>query len=294
MLARSALMGLTVLGASLIAHPAWSQDETEGGESQDVSESGSQADSEAEEASDEDTAGSRKSEGGGSDEEALVADIERGGSQVEVEGQTYLFVGARYRFILVPQFIMGMFADGGTTVGVHSGGAEFVVRRNNFEYDFALWLAGYSMDPTPFKAKTDAEDAWELVESRMKVLYLTADFLWSQVLSPEFAINYGMGAGFGLVFGPLYRNQAYRTPDGSYAPCIDQLNPSPFYCGQDNDHYNNYEEPAWTKGSKPVVFPWLALQTGVRYKPHRNFVARFDAGFGLSGFFFGVGADYGL
>ncbi|HLV66534.1 MAG TPA: hypothetical protein VKY73_12015 [Polyangiaceae bacterium] len=295
MLARSAVMGLVVLGASFIAHPAWSQEETETGSgSEEVSEEEPESDPEADPASDGDTASAEETEGGAGDEDALVADIERGASPVEVSGQTYLFVGARYRFILVPQFIMGMFADGGTTVGVHSGGAEFIVRRNDFEYNFALWLAGYSMDPTPFKAKSDGEDAWELVESRMKVLYLTADFLWSQNLSPELAINYGMGAGFGLVFGPLYRNQAYRAADGSYQPCIGQLNPNPFYCGQDNDHYNNYEEPSWTKGSKPVVFPWLALQTGVRYKPHRNFVARFDAGFGLSGFFFGVGADYGL
>src|SRR5690606_41865676 len=67
-----------------------------------------------------DTASAEETEGGAGDEDALVADIERGASPVEVSGQTYLFVGARYRFILVPQFIMGMFADGGTTVGVHS------------------------------------------------------------------------------------------------------------------------------------------------------------------------------
>jgi hypothetical protein len=42
------------------------------------------------------------------------------------------------------------------------------------------------------------------------------------------------------------------------------------------------------------VFPWLALQTGIRYKPHRNFAARLDLGVGTSGFFFGLGADYGL
>ena len=47
-------------------------------------------------------------------------------------------------------------------------------------------------------------------------------------------------------------------------------------------------------GSKPMIFPWLVLQTGLRYKPHRNFVARLDAGFGTSGFFLGLGADYGL
>ena len=38
----------------------------------------------------------------------------------------------------------------------------------------------------------------------------------------------------------------------------------------------------------------LALQTGLRYKPHKKFVGRLDLGLGLSGFFLGVGADYGI
>ena len=66
-------------------------------------------------------------------------------------------------------------------------------------------------------------------------------------------------------------------------------------CDNDNDHYGGYTEPSWADGgSKPIVFPWLTLQTGFRYKPSRNFVGRLDLGFGTSGFFFGVGADYGL
>jgi hypothetical protein len=42
------------------------------------------------------------------------------------------------------------------------------------------------------------------------------------------------------------------------------------------------------------VFPWLALQTGLRFKPSHDFVARLDVGIGFGQFFFGVGADYGL
>ena len=43
-----------------------------------------------------------------------------------------------------------------------------------------------------------------------------------------------------------------------------------------------------------VVMPWLAIQAGLRFKPHRNFAARFDVGIGLGQVFFGLGADYGL
>ena len=51
-------------------------------------------------------------------------------------------------------------------------------------------------------------------------------------------------------------------------------------------------EPSWANGgSRPIVFPWLAVQTGLRYKPHRNVVFRLDLGVGTSAFFFGLGAE---
>ena len=231
----------------------------------------------------------------------MVADAEAGGSAVELPGQTYYGLGLRYRAIIVPKFMMNLFGDGGRTVLAHGIGPEFTVRKNAFEYDFSAWFASYAMDPTPFKASSDDRNAWEIVQSQIKILYLTADFVWSQDFTPEFAFNYGLGAGFGFVWGDLKRTQAYPgagandSTGAGYKPCISQLSPDATFCGDDNNHYAGYSEPNWANGgSKPVIFPWLALQTGVRYKPHRNFIARFDAGFGTSGFFLGLGADYGL
>jgi len=237
-----------------------------------------------------------------SKDSALVADAEAGGSPVELPGQTYYGVGLRYRAIIVPKFMMNLFGDGGRTVVAHGIGPEFTVRKNAFEYEFAAMFTSYAMDPTPFKAASDGADAWEIVQSKIKVLYLTADFVWSQDFTPEFALNYGFGAGVGLVWGDLRRNQAYKGPGGNdstgdgFLACSGPGDPrGPSYCNNDNDHYGNYTEPSWANGgSKPVIFPWLALQTGVRWKPHRNFIGRFDAGFGTSGFFLGIGADYGL
>jgi hypothetical protein len=231
----------------------------------------------------------------------LIADAEAGGSPVENPGQAYRFVGLRYRGLIVPKFMMNLFGDGGATVYVHSFGPEFAIRKDAFEYNFGLWYASYAMSPTAFKASTDTAQAWEIVESEIKAIYLTADFLWSHDFTPEFAFNYGLGAGFGIIFGDLFRTQAYRGPGGNdntgegFLPCSAQGLPDPNYCGSDNDHYAGYKEPSWADGgSKPIVFPWLVLQTGLRYKPHRNFVSRLDAGFGTSGFFVGIGADYGI
>ena len=230
-----------------------------------------------------------------------AGDVPAGDSPVELPGQTYRFVGLRYRGIIIPKFMMNLFGDGGDTVYVHSVGPEFAIRKDGFEYVFSLWWAGYKMDETPFKASDDPASAWEVVKSDLNVIFLTADFLWSQELGPQFAVNYGMGAGFGLVFGDLFRTQAY-PPGGnpnedpySWKKCSAQNTPDPNFCNTDNDHYNGYTEPSWANGgSKPIIFPWLALQTGLRYKPAKSFVARLDAGFGTSGFFVGLGADYGL
>jgi hypothetical protein len=231
------------------------------------------------------------------------ADTAGGDSAAELPGQTYRFVGARYRGIIVPKFMINLFGDGGRTVYVHSFGPEFAIRKDGFEYVFALWWAGYYMDDTPFKSSSDPNTAWEIVKSNLNVIYLTSDFLWSQELGPQFAVNYGMGAGFGIVFGSLERTQAYPTNGQlsqdpyQWQKCSAPGNPagSGGACGNDNDHYNGYTEPSWADGgSKPVIFPWLALQTGLRYKPAKQFVARLDAGFGISGFFIGLGADYGL
>jgi hypothetical protein len=237
----------------------------------------------------------------------LVADAEQGGSPVELPGKTYLFVGARYRAIIVPKFMINLFGDGGKTVLVHGFGPEFSIRKNAFEYNLSIWYAGYGMSDTPFKAKDDGAKAWELVNSELKSVFLTADFLWSQDFSPEFALNYGLAGGFGIIFGDLYRVQARpgsesandNTGEG-FVRCSGAGDPKDTFhmggfCDDSNTHYANYPEKSWTDGgSKPILFPWFVLQTGLRYKPHRNFAARFDAGFGTSGFFLGLGLDYGL
>jgi len=215
----------------------------------------------------------------------------------EQKDKTYLFLGARYRGIIVPKFLMSAFgADGGANVYVNGFGPEVGVRRDNFEYSLSAWWAGYSLKETPFKASTDPVQAWEKVESDINMIFLTSDFMWTSPVSPEFGINYGIGGGIGLPFGPLYRREIYPGPGSNpndpstWTVCKSAGEGGGGYCEE-----GPKEEPNWFNGgSKPIVFPWLTAQIGFRVKPHRNFVARFDAGFGTSGFFLGLGADYGL
>jgi hypothetical protein len=227
-------------------------------------------------------------------------------SPFEKKDTTYRFVGARFRYVVIPKFYMGLFGDGGTTVGVPAFGPEFTIRKNHFEYVFSAMYAGYAMDATPFKAKSDGNAAWEIVDTNLKALYLMSDFLWSSEMSPKFAINYGAGFGLGVVLGgDIHRQQARSTGNAddpaSYVACAPNAagtgpaSPSNF-CGTDNNHYGSYSEPSWAdSGSKPIIFPWLSVQTGFRWKPVRQFAARFDIGWNLlNGPFVGLAANYGL
>ena len=85
-----------------------------------------------------------------------------------------------------------------------------------------------------------------------------------------------------------------------YNPCQSQTDaPS---C-QTNAHQNAtiakvgyYVEKNWLNGgSVPVIFPHIAIpQLGLRYKPIKEIEARASLGFSLTGFWFGLSADYGL
>ncbi|WP_437327181.1 hypothetical protein [Sorangium sp. So ce381] len=222
----------------------------------------------------------------------------------EREGKTYRFAGLRFRNLIVPKAMINLFADGGASVNVFTFGPELATRRDGLEIDLAISYADYSMDPFLFKGKNDGNDAWEMVSSDMKLVYFTTDLLYEIPLDKEkgrFSLLIGGGVGLGVVFGNLYRAQAYPNnpsrldPDdvGSWSKCA---GPTGGFCDGSNDHFGNYDEPSWINGgSKPSVFPWISFpQLSFRYKPIKQLQTRLDAGFSITGLFFGLSAGYGL
>jgi hypothetical protein len=280
-------------------------DEESGDKNKDADKEESSAEGEEKKEGEEgasETDGEKKDEAAAASSDSAPSDS--GGdadkSPVEDKGKTYYFAGVRARALVVPSFIIEAFGDGGNTVMGPQIGPEFSIRKDGFEYAFAITYSAYPMDRTPFKAPTDPDQAMELVESRIKVLYFTADFLWGHQFSPVVSLLYGGSVGLGFVWGPLYRSQAYRDNTGAWQMCRGPGNPAGGFCDNDPEHGNKqhfgmYQEPSWSGGGdKPLIMPWLALQTGLRIKPHRRFVGRLDFGIGLGQIFFGVGADYGL
>lgn len=306
---RFGLLTGSVMALSLLALPAHAQDETKKGDddtaaSKSKKKGGDESSSESG-AAEEPTTGETVDNGvGAASTGNASADAQRiadatDTTTTEKPGRTYYFVGWRYRGIFVPKFMEVLFgADsaGGANVYVNSTGPEFGIRKDNFEYNLSLWWAGYYMSPTPFKGKNDGPTAWEKVESDINMIAFTADLLWTIPFSPEVGFNYGLGFGVGFPFGPLKRTELYPGPGSvqsdpsTWSNCTGAGQPDAAYCEK-----GPHDEPNWFDGgSKPIIFPWLAFDLGFRFKPHRNFAARIDAGFGTSGFLIGVGADYGL
>lgn len=267
----------------------------------------------------EDLSGMDEGGGDAAAEPAEGAPVEEGAAAPEAfeasgerkpDGSTQLLMGVRYRALITPKFLINMFGvDGGRTVLLHGVGPEiggyFGKTADGFMVLFSPWYVGYGLDETPFKSKSDNDQAWEIIESRMKVWYLSVDAMWDHKLIDRLSANVGIGAGLGLVTGKLYRNEAYATPDGAdpdvsadkdwpdLNACEGELDPAsglnPDQVAAECPSDGNYGS-----ADRWPVYPWLNFQLGLRYQPVDEFVGRLDLGLGSSGFWIGLGADYSL
>ncbi len=219
----------------------------------------------------------------------------------EVERTTGTYVGPRFRWMIVPQFVQNVFADGGTSFGAPMIGAEVALRHKTFEYVFALSYASYVYQ-APFKSKSDGDLAWEYVDANLKTLWATTDFFWAAPLAGErVEFLYGLGLGMGVMFGRLGREQAKPDGAGGIVACTaDASGSGPAagepknYCDHSNSRYGGYEEPSWfSGGQRPVFLPWLAVQTGLRFQIAPRVVTRLDLGWSLYGPVFGLSGAFG-
>ena len=221
------------------------------------------------------------------------------------------YLGARFRDFVIPGFLFSMFADGGPgAVNVFSGGPEFTLRSGHLEVIFSVTVpyADFSMNEFLFKSSDDPKEAYEIVSSSLKLISATVDLLGRIPLEKKGTVALLLGGGVGIsgVLGDIRRNQAKpknqsadADPDqpDQWSKCeapgdADGVVEGVQYCGNDNDHYGGYREPGWTNGgSKPVIFPYLALpHIGLEVLPIEQFLIRLDTGFSVTGFFFGLGA----
>jgi hypothetical protein len=230
----------------------------------------------------------------------------------------YYFIGLRYRGTVIPQFFENIFVDDGRTVYSNSIGVELDMRKQGQSMIPWITYADYSMGDTLFhqKGQSFITPNYSDVSSGLKALYLGVDELWSVPIdeSHHWDFEFGFGVGIGFVFGNLYNDWVYASPQQGmglqaatglwYSKCNVGNVGAAFYGCNLNDHtgspatakVGNYVEPNWFNGgSVPVIFPHIAFpQLGIRYKPIKQLETRFSLGFSLTGLWFGLSADYGL
>jgi len=242
----------------------------------------------------------------------------------------YYFIGLRYRGTIIPQFVENLFVDDGATVYSNSIGIEMDIRHGGSSLIPWIQYTDYNTGDILFlqKGQPDIAANRSIVNSSLKAIYLGVDELWSvPLVATKLDFEIGFGVGIGGVFGTLSNNWVYidnsvtngqhngelRSSNGNYyskctstaAPIADQSansdgcnpgnhsspNPAKVFS---NGHY--YIEPNWFNGgSVPVIFPSISVPAlGLRYKPIKQLEMRLDAGFGLTGFWWGLSVDYGL
>jgi hypothetical protein len=229
----------------------------------------------------------------------------------ELEDQSYWFLGFRFRDFIIPKFMINLFVEGGATVNAIEFGPELTYRRGPLELDMHLGYADYSMDNFMFKEKDDPDRAYEKASSDMKLLVASIDIMANIPIDKEGRFQFLIGGDVGVagVLGELKRAQAFpkrgtsASPDrpedwgectGASTRYLDESG-SP-YCDASNDHYKGYSEPSLANGGgKPFIVPYLSLpHVALRAKPLPDTQLRLDAGFSITGFFFGLGAGYRL
>lgn len=230
----------------------------------------------------------------------------------EKPGKSYFFLGLRYRGDVLPAFMLNLFVNQGKSIYTNMIGAEFEVRRDGFSLIPALTYHELGSGDLLFKQKgtPDIPGNYSLVNSGLKLVYAQVDLLWSTKLHKNVEFEYGAGFGIGAVFGDL-ENSWVKNGSGPGSLVADNgrrfvrcetVEPAGTGCNA-ADHQNSdvnkvggYKEKSWFNGgSKPAVFPWIAVpQIGLRFKPIKNFVGRLGVGFSLTGFWFGLSGQYGL
>jgi hypothetical protein len=251
---------------------------------------------------------------------------------LEAPSKTYRFIGLRYRGTIIPSFLEHLFVNDGGTVYSNTFGAEMDFRKDGKSTIVWLQYTEYGFGNTLFfqKGQPDEANNYSIVNSSLKGIYAGLDELWSTPVANHVDFEYGFGLGLGVIFGNLYNDWVFGadptvtagTPgaiQGSngqyYAPCnstndgpllkqgtgANQVT-LPYSSCSPQAHSNasvakvaNYVEPNWFNGGAvPVIFPHVAGQLGFRYKPIKQMEARFSLGISLTGFWFGISADYGL
>jgi hypothetical protein len=228
-------------------------------------------------------------EGGGeSSMPAVAPTVEE--SPRGVHKQKTIGVGARFRVVSVPKWLLNLFLDhstGMTSVGV---GGEFILhRRTDFDVVFGLEYENISPANGLYQEKGDDPNVPgqypDFTEfDSFAFLSVDASFVWHTKLSKIVDLRYGAGIGLGLVLGDIYSTDTDcgRGPKAGHVTLsdLDSASTCPIIPGATRE-----------KKDVPPVVPVVNLLVGTRIKATDNIVINVELGF-RNMFFAGLGVEY--
>ncbi len=220
-----------------------------------------------------------------------------------------IWVGMRFRGVILPKFVQRLFVDGGRELVGPGFGGFVSIPVGSVDVIPSLSYVDYGLGDTPFKGKNAPDTEWEIDSSTLKALLLEVDLAWSIPLDDEKKWNVRLGGGVGLGWafaGDLFRTQAFpknlKPGDPyTYEKCKGPNDPlgSFRYCNtldKDAKFYNGYKDADWFHGGlRPTIYPWITLpEVGISWRFVPHFAAEASFGLAITGFVFGAGVKYAL
>jgi hypothetical protein len=270
----------------------WGDDEAEGQDSSDSSETGDEGDGEPE-------AGGEDAE---EEAEAAGEDAKDPDAEAASTGDRSWYFGAFGRYVFVPSFMLELFLEQAPTLGNGAVGVMADYRTDGGPtLQIGLGYTGYGFSG-PMQAKGDPETDTEWIESDLALIHLTGSVLWSTDISEKFAFEYGVGLDLGILIGDLVRSEAFKSgadfekcprpvlpPDPAAAFCEPPTNLPAGTDAYDAEgaHYNVVEERVPPIGGG-FMLPHLAL----RYQPVPEVALKLEAAYGIVQLWLGLSVAY--
>ncbi len=232
---------------------------------------------------------------------------------------SYLFVGAAWRYVFLPQKVLELFLDAAPGLGTPgSFFGEFGWRKDGFQVTAQVgWMNWHFKGPFQLNGDPVVDTEW--LNAKFNFLQATATVTWSTAFADWFSLEYGIEAGFAILFGDMIRSEAYHR-NGKWAPCptfaasplwpqgLDRGDAAT-YCDppiggapvsnandEDGAHYNVKAAKGIANKGIPHALPVIGPRISLRFKPIHQVVLRVDVPLPLFpyGFVGGVAAQFGF
>jgi hypothetical protein len=227
--------------------------------------------------------------------EIAAPEEEEGTGWEEPRDMRFWMVGARWRMLMVPRWLLDAFFDFpheemvDNVIINQAAGLEFTTLENNFAITGALWWAGFSSHGAFIANESGETDDPEFIESDMQFLFFTADFAYNVMFTNWIGMNFGAGLGLAVkLHGEVWRHEAYPDDDEhwGYSRCDGVNDPNVNFCeGGDDSHYDDAEDAIWP------VYPWMDIIIGLRFKVFRHLEINLEGRLSLA-FSFGARVNY--